>query len=335
MGKVCVTRARTNPQIIAGGILLALLASAAGCSHGRGGKGREAVYVSAPQVFLRDRVATVFNKVGSAKNGDRLEVLERTNNRRFVRVRTTTGQEGWVELRALVSQEVFAGFQRLMQQNRATPTQAQGATRAETNLHLTPGRETDHLYQLAQGEKIALLRREIAEKVLPGATPKAKAGAAAEAAVLEDWWLVRDAQGRSGWLLGRLIDVDAPLEIAQYAEGQRIVAFFPLDEVADGDKKVAEYLVLLGEPKDGQPADYSQARVFTWNLRRHRYETAYRERKLAGVLPVTLGRENFPKEGTLPVFTLRVKDAAGQLSERKYKMNRPMVRRVLPAGQKG
>jgi SH3-like domain-containing protein len=324
-----VTRAQAVvPQIIAGGILLALLASAAGCNHGRGGKGREAVYVSASQVFLRDRVATVFNKVGSARNGERLEVLERTNNRRFVRVRTTTGQEGWVEQRALVSQEVFDGFQKLTQQNSATPAQAPGATRAETNLHLTPGRETDHLYQLAQGEKIAMLRREIAEKVLPGATSKPKVGAAAESAVLEDWWLVRDAQGRSGWLLGRLIDVDAPLEIAQYAEGQRIVAFFPLDEVADGDKKITEYLVLLSEPKDGQPADYSQARVFTWNLRRHRYETAYRERKLAGVLPVTMGRENFPKEGNLPVFTLRVKDAGGQVSERKYKMNRPMVRRV-------
>src|SRR5207237_9012222 len=54
--------------------------------------------------------------------------------------------------------------------------------------------------------------------------------------------------------------------------------------------KVAQYLVLMTEPKDGMPFDYNQARVFTWNVRKHRYETAYRERKLNGVLPVTVSR---------------------------------------------
>jgi hypothetical protein len=146
--------------------------------------------------------------------------------------------------------------------------------------------------------------------------------------VMEDWWLVRDSQSQVGWVLGRMIDLDVPLEIAQYAEGQRIVAYFVLNEVADGDKKVAQYLTLMTEPKDGLPFDYNQARVFTWNVKRHRYETAYRERGLSGVLPVTLSHENFDKEGDLPVFVLRVKDAGGNMVERKYKMNTPIVRRV-------
>ena len=47
------------------------------------------MYVSAPQAFLRDRVAAVYNKVGTVKNGDRVEALDR--DRRFVKVRTTTG----------------------------------------------------------------------------------------------------------------------------------------------------------------------------------------------------------------------------------------------------
>src|SRR5262249_13717999 len=145
---------------------------------------------------------------------------------------------------------------------------------------------------------------------------------------MEDWWLVRDAQGHVGWVLGRMLDLDIPLEVAQYAEGQRIVAYFVLNEVKDGDKTVAQYLVLMTEPKDGMPFDYNQARVFTWNVRRHRYETAYRERKLDGVLPVTVGHENFGKEGELPTFTLRVKDQSGSIVERKYKMNTPIVRRV-------
>ena len=76
------------------------------------------------------------------------------------------------------------------------------------------------------------------------------------------------------------------------------------------------------------PFDFNQARVFTWNVRKHRYETAYRERKLNGVLPVTVSEEDFGKEGKLPTFTLRVKDDAGNVVERKYKMNTPIVRRV-------
>ena len=67
--------------------------------------------------------------------------------------------------------------------------------------------------------------------------------------------------------------------------------------------------------------------------RKHRYETAYREHGLAGVLPVTVTSEAFDKEGTLPVFILRVTDDAGKVAERKYKLNTPMVRRVLAPGE--
>jgi hypothetical protein len=134
-----------------------------------------------------------------------------------------------------------------------------------------------------------------------------------------------------------MVDVDVPLEIAQYAEGQRFVAFFALDEVEDTDqgvqKQIPQYLCLLTEPHDGELYDFDQVRVFTWNARKHRYETAYRERGLNGVLPVMVTNENFDKEGPLPVFILRVKDDTGKLGERKYKLNTPIVRRVLAPGE--
>jgi hypothetical protein len=151
--------------------------------------------------------------------------------------------------------------------------------------------------------------------------------------LLEDWWLIRDPESHVGWVLSRMVDLDVPLEIAQYAEGQRTVAFFVLNQVTDGDKKVSQYLVVLTEPKDGLPFDYDQIRVFTWNVKRHRYETAYREHNLNGVLPVTVSQEDFGKEGTLPVFVLQVQDDNGNVSQRKYKMNTPIVRRVLAPGE--
>jgi SH3-like domain-containing protein len=295
----------------------------------------EVAYVSAPQAALRDQVAAIFNRVGNVKNGERVEILER--EKRFARVRTSSGNEGWIEQRFLVDQKTFDALQKLTADHQNDPAQAPGVLRNETNLHVTPGRDTEHLYQLATGAKVAILRRSTAEKQL-GAVPVAKPGSKSAAdPVLEDWWLVRDDQGRVGWVLARMVDVDVPLEIAEYGEGQRFVAFFMLDQVTDSDKgvqkQVPQYLCVMTAPHDGLPYDFDQARVFTWNTRKHRYETAYREHGLNGVLPVTITKEDFDKEGTLPVFILRVKDDAGNVSERKYKLNTPIVRRVLAPGE--
>jgi SH3-like domain-containing protein len=297
----------------------------------------EVAYVSAPQASLRDQVAAIYNRVGNVKNGERLEVLER--EKRFARVRTASGIEGWIEQRFLVDQKTFDGLQKLTQDHQNSPVQAPGILRNESNLHVTPGRETEHLYQLASGAKVSILERATAEKqtspvALPAKPVLAKSGEKAPPEPRpEDWWLVRDDGGRVGWVLARMVDVDVPLEIAQYAEGQRFVAFAALNSVQDGDKKVAQYMCVLTEPHDGLPYDYDQVRVFTWNVKKHRYETAYREHGLDGVLPVTVTSESFDKEGTLPVFILRVKDDAGNVSERKYKMNNPIVRRVLAPGE--
>ncbi len=315
-------------------------------------------YVSAVQATLRDQVATINNKVGTVKNGDRVDVLE--HEKKFSRVRTADGVEGWIEQRYLVDQQVYDAIQKLTLDNLKDPVQASGTLRNETNLHLTPGRETEHLYQLSAGAKVSVLKRATADKQAAPAAKPAKtsspqpSGAQTADAptpsaqtpgakplpppVLEDWWLVRDAENRVGWVLARMVDLDVPLEVAQYAEGQRFVAFFVLDQVRDeakegADKNVAQYLCAITEPHDGLPYDFDQIRVFTWNVRKHRYETAYREHGLNGVLPITLTSENFDKEGTLPVFIVRVKDDSGNISERKYKLNTPIVRRVLAPGE--
>jgi hypothetical protein len=332
------------------------------CNRNRGHE-LETAYVSGVQAFLRDHVAAVYEKTGVVKNGERVEVLD--HDRHFVKVRTTTGATGWVEQRYLVGQQVYDQIQKLTVDNQNDPVQAQGTTRNDTNLHVEPGRETEHLYQILLGEKLALLKRGTADKSAvvaprprltspagkknaqnkkpadaqsapaksaPAKSAPVQSAQTGPAPVIEDWWLVRDSHNRVGWVLGRMIDLDIPLDVAQYAEGQRIVAFFILNQVQDGDKKVAQYLTVLTEPKDGLPYDFNQIRVFTWNVRRHRYETAYRER-MEGVLPVTVSQGNFDKEGVLPVFAIRVEDDKGNITEKKYKLNTPIVRRVFAPGE--
>ncbi len=261
---------------------LIILTFATGLLFGCGRKHSRVIetdYVSAPQVTLRDQLAQVYNRVGTAKNGDRVDVVDR--EKRFAKVRTATGLEGWVEQRYLVSQQVFQAFQNLAQQAKDSPVEGTGSTRNETNLHVEPGRDTEHLYQLALGAKLSVIKRATVEKSTAATAFRAPGNPAKDSKPMEDWWLVRDSGAHVGWVLGRMIDLDVPLEVAQYAEGQRIVAYFELNRVTDGDKKVAQYLMLMTEPKDGMPFDFNQARVFTWNVRKHRYDDLYlaRERR--------------------------------------------------------
>ena len=211
-------------------------------------------------------------------------------------------------------------------------------------VHVEPGRKTGYLYLLGEKEKVELLeRRTAARDAAPTPAKDAKdkdkddddadEPAKSGPAIMEDWWLIRDSQKRVGWVYGRTLYLDVPDEIAQYAEGQRIVAAYKLDEMQDEGKSVGEYLVLLTEPKDGLPFDYNQVRVFTWNAHKHRYETAYRERNLEGVLPVTLGQQDFGKEGNLRTFTLHLKDDDGKERQQVYKFNPPMVRKYYAEGQ--
>ena len=214
-----------------------------GCNR-RGHRVLEVNYVSAVQATLRDQLSTIYTRVGTVKNGDRVEVLE--HEKRFSRVRTASGLEGWIEQRYLVNQEVYDGLQKLTRDNLNDPAQAPGVLRNDTNLHLTPGRESEHLYQLSAGAKVVVLKRATAEKsgTAPAPAKSAKTstgktstgrtsgGKASSGPVLEDWWLVRDAQNRVGWVLARMVDLDVPLEVAQYAEGQRFVAFLRAESSA-------------------------------------------------------------------------------------------------------
>ena len=302
-----------------------------GCNRDGEEKPQQIAYVVALQATLRDRLATVYNKVGTVENGDRVEVLE--TQKRMARVRSATGAVGWIEMRHLVGEEVFRAFQDLGIRHQRDPAASRARTRAELNMHSTPGRDTPRLYQLRAEEEVELLQRAAQEKPVTQAAPTPQAGATPPPPALEDWWLLRDSRGRIGWVLSRMVDIECPLDVAQYAEGKRIVACLVLNEVEDDGKKMPQYLMVLTESRDGLPYDYEQVRVFTWNTARDRYETAYRERNLNGVLPARVGREGFEKEGNLPVFTLRLRQEDGSVAERKYKMNGVMVRRIPAPGE--
>jgi hypothetical protein len=372
-------RAASQPPMLrslSGLLALALSCLAiSGCDRLHSKPPEEDVYVQQKDAYLRDHVAAVSNRTGHVVNGEKLVVLE--HGRRFLRVRDDRNETGWIEERYVVTQDVFDAFQQLHQQAIPDPVVATAIVRDDVAMHLSPGRDTEHFYMLKEGDKLQLLQRAstpkpqaaqamplkndsppppLAASSKPEPADKGKKKHAGPAPVpgaptipMEDWWLARDGQNHVGWVLGRRFDVDVPDTISGYAENQRFVAVYVITTVTDTesglpDSRVPVYLALLAPYRDGLPYDYSLARVFSWNTRKHRYETAFRERNLWGYLPVVLGKDILP-DGPVPTFTLRVSPSEdvtidpqtaiakpSNLESREYRMEGETVKRVPPPG---
>ncbi len=352
-------------------LLLGVMVLLSGCSHLRSASSAEYVYVVVKQMYLRDRVAVVANRVAEVKNGERLRVLQQIP--RFMKVKTPQGAVGWIEEHAVLDQSEFDQFQNLAKQHADQTPVATAILYNELYMHLTPGRETPHYYLLPANTKVAMLERASVPRFeassllgLPGKASQAHSGVHHEkahkksfdsrfapAVPMEDWWLARGSAGHTGWMLSRDFQVDVPEDVAQYAENERMVGAYVLRTVADPDSgkpngQVPEYLTVLTPYKQGLPYDFDQVRVFTWDTRRHRYGTAFRERDIVGFFPVKVvpGDPNSPN-GPEPAFSFQVAEGdsvsldpqtgrprAAQLKTVAYRMEGNLVRQVLPPGAK-
>jgi uncharacterized protein YgiM (DUF1202 family) len=350
---------RLAPPVLA----IAIACALSGCSHLRPHLSDNYVYVTAKQTFLRDRVAAVSNRTGATSNGEQLVVLERA--RRWIKVRTPRGEVGWIEERLTVPQDIATKFDTLRTDNQKDPVVATATTSDEAYLHVAPGRQTDKLYLLTESGTLSLLKRaSVPKPVTPGAQPApADASGAPAAPVYEDWWLVRDSRGQTGWVYGRLLEVSAPDSLLRYAEGQRIVGAYILANVDDPDSgilnngntvtSIPEYVTVLSPYKAGLPFDFNQVRVFIWNSKKHRYETGFSERNIVGYLPIKIGSSNDPygkgAEATqkLPTFTYRVLAGdqtipapdpttglthPGRIIEKTYRLEGNICHRLLAPG---
>jgi hypothetical protein len=155
---------------------------------------------------------------------------------------------------------------------------------------------------------------------------EAEAAAAAAAAAetppvkTDGWSLVRAPGGAVGWVLTRLVSMGIPDEVAQYAEGHRIVSYFSLGETMDDDKKKAIWLWTTTTDSHA-PWDFDSFRVFVWSTRRHRYETSYIERNIHGFAPVLVREVDYGGKGLAgryPGFSICMDKKDGTRARRMF-----------------
>ncbi|MDP9054493.1 MAG: SH3 domain-containing protein [Acidobacteriota bacterium] len=138
---------------------------------------------------------------------------------------------------------------------------------------------------------------------------------------VDDWTLIRTAAGQSGWVLTSALYLAIPDEVAQYAEGHRITSYFSLGKIADADQQKDIWLWTTSDTL-GEDHDFDGYRVFVWSPRRHRYETAYIQRRERGFFPV------LAKTGE---FSVCLERDDGSRVRKQYVM---MGNAVRPAGER-
>jgi hypothetical protein len=210
------------------------------------------------------------------------------------------------------------------------------------------------LYQFGRGVPVEIVARAVADWVQVGdERENARENANDAQEKKEDWFLVRglatrppgEASARSsesntttqpgdqtvpiaGWVVARFVELDLPEAVREgmASANVRPIAWFELNRVASPSGDKPQYLVAGTRSGEGQLCDFTVVRVYTWNARRTRYETAFIENSLCGQMPVRLGKG--PKGE--PEF--RFRQMSGPKEERVYRLMQTVVRRVREPG---
>ena len=302
--------------------------------------------------FVSERSATLWSSVAQVREpittlhyGERVDVLGRRND--SVKVRTVAGQVGWIDSRLLLEPALWQRSTKLLDSVRGMPVQARGRTKVATNLRVEPGRNAPRLYQFGRGVQLEIVGRAVADWVQ--VSDERESANDADAAKKEDWFLVRGVATRppgeaaartaatstttqpgdsttpiAGWVVARFVDLDLPEPVHEGASSANIraIAWFELNRVSDGSVERPQYLAAGVRGGEGQTCDFTTLRVYTWNPKKSRYETAFIENNLCGGMPVRVSQNSKGE----PEFRFREMD--GKKDERTYRLIQTVVRRV-------
>jgi hypothetical protein len=304
-----------------------------------------AAYVSERTLTLLSSIAQVREQVGILYYGERVDVLARRND--YVKVRTASGEMGWVDGRYLMDPDLWQRSAKLLADSKSMPVQARGRTKVSTNLRVQPGRTEPRLYQFTRGTEVEIFRRAVADWVQ--VSDEKEGNTDEQVSKKEDWYLVRGVATRppgegsvrnsavmnttqpgdqtipiAGWVVARFVSLDIPDTVRDYTTSANVrpIAWFELNRVADDAGEHVQYLVVGTRGAEGQGCDFATLRVYTWNPKKTRYETAYIENDLCGALPVQVGRDSKGE----PEFRFHVMDLGKE--ERVYHLIQTVVRRI-------
>ncbi|MBV9612690.1 MAG: SH3 domain-containing protein [Acidobacteriaceae bacterium] len=145
----------------------ALLIGLAGCGRDSSDVLGQA-YVAPVSLNLRREVAQKNSSVAVLKHGQRVSVID--IRRRFVKVRTANGEEGWVDSLQLLSPEQMEQIRRDDERALAMPSEGAATVFEALNIHLEPNRQSPAFARIPDGGAVVVLAHRVEAKT--SAPPK-------------------------------------------------------------------------------------------------------------------------------------------------------------------
>ena len=133
-------------------------------------------YVGPTSLLLHQDLNPKSAGTATVRHGERLDIVE--YRRRFVKVRTAGGIEGWTDTRQLLSPEQMNELQRVAQKTAHYPSQGIATTSELINVHTEPSRVSPGFLQIPEGAKVEVIghlvtpRTQAAAAVLSPPPPK-------------------------------------------------------------------------------------------------------------------------------------------------------------------
>ncbi len=120
---------------------------------------------------LREDIAPGSKTVATLKHGDRVELLQA--RRRFIKVRTTKGVEGWTDNRQLMMPEQMKELRDFSERSAILPSQGSATVFSTLNMHAEPNRQSPSFYQIAEGSPVDVVGHRATPRVtqVPAAAP--------------------------------------------------------------------------------------------------------------------------------------------------------------------
>jgi hypothetical protein len=288
----------------------------------------EEAYIGGQRATVWDTTAQIRSPIASLSYGQPVQVYQRDDD--YVLVGTSTGIRGWVSSVSLMDADLWRRVGLLDATTKSMPVQAVGRTRARTNIHTRPGRTSPVILEAPGDSSVRVLQHAAAASHRQPTDPRGSSFP------YDDWWLVRadvkDVGTVSGWVLGRLVALDLPEPLPEYqsSEAYAVVAWFEINRAADalsGGYR-PEYLVAAtrnAEDQQQDGCDFTLTRVYTWSVKRQRYETAFMDSGLCGKLPIDVTPAKTP--GGEAYFRFQNSGGSG-IEPRVYDMKLTTVRRM-------
>jgi len=129
-------------------------------------------YVGPSTLSLRRDLSAKSPIAGTAKHGEKLEILEYQH--RLVKVRSPEGVEGWTDLRQLLTPDQMTSLRRMADSADQYPSQGAATVFELLNMHTEPNRASPSFWQVPENGKVDVLAHKLAPRTqaaAPAAQP--------------------------------------------------------------------------------------------------------------------------------------------------------------------